>query len=76
MQSAPKVAASAQLEESKEQVEDHTVIESGSKLSAAIVAKLENTKELIKKANVNRANIRRTIREMEEAGQKVDVSLH
>lgn len=76
MQSAPKVAVTAQLEESKDQVQDHAVIESGSKLSAAIVAKLENTKELTKKANVNRANIRRTIREMEEAGQKVDASLH
>jgi len=31
---------------------------------------------LTKLANVNRANLRRTVREMEEANQKVDPSFH
>lgn len=40
------------------------------------MVKLEATKELTKKANVNRANVRRTLREMEEANEKVDPSFN
>lgn len=65
------------IEETKE---DSQVVEgvliAAEKLSLAIVAKTELTKELTKKANVNRANVRRTIREIEEKEEKVDQSFH
>ena len=57
------------IEETKN---DSGPIESGvlvaaEKLSLAIMTKTDTTKDLTKKANVNRANLRRMIREMEEA---------
>lgn len=63
------------MEETKEDgVSAEGVLIAAEKLSLAISVKLDTTKEQTKKANVNRANLRRTIREMEEADEKVDPS--
>lgn len=46
------------------------------RLTESVLLKHEATKELIKKCNINRANVRRMIRELEEKEEKVDNSFH
>ena len=57
------------VEETKDDSElaEGNVLVAAEKLSLAIMAKTDSTKDLTKKANVSRANLRRMIREMEEA---------
>ena len=56
------------VEETKDsEFAECNVLVAAEKLSLAIMAKTDTTKDLTKKANVSRANLRRMIREMEEA---------
>lgn len=61
-------------ERAKPESEDSSMIGWACRLTKAVILRQEANKEEIKKQNVNRANMRRMIREMEEKEEKVDPS--
>lgn len=62
-------------EQAKSESDDSSIVGWACRLAKAVILRQEANKEEIKKQNVNRANMRRMIREMEEKEEKVDASI-